>query len=59
MGYANAACLASRNVAALEDGYLEAALDQFMRGTHASDAAADDDDSSSGHALRAPAAPQC
>ena len=46
VGHRNAASLASRNVAALEHHDLEAALDQFVRGTHACDAAAKNDDPS-------------
>ncbi len=42
----NAAGLASRQVAALEHNDLKAALDQFMRGAHASHAAAENDDPS-------------
>ena len=38
--HGNAAGLASGEVAALEDDDLEAALDQFVRGAHAGDAAA-------------------
>ena len=42
----NAARLASRQVAALEHDDLKAALDQFVRSAHASDAAAENDDPS-------------
>ena len=40
----DAARLAARDAAALEDDDLEAALDQLVRGAHARDAAAEDDD---------------
>jgi hypothetical protein len=44
----NAARLASRNVTAFEDDHLKTALSQLVRGTHACDSAAQDDDPS-GH----------
>ncbi len=44
----DAAGLAARNVPAFEHNDLEAALDQLVRGAHAGDAAAEDDDAS-GH----------
>ena len=44
--HGNAASLAAGKVAALEDDDLEAALDQLVRGAHAGDAAAQDDDPS-------------
>ena len=49
----NAAGLASRQVAALEHDDLKAALDQFVRGAHPSDAAAENDDPSR-HVARRP-----
>jgi hypothetical protein len=42
----NAAGLASRNIAALEHYDIKAALDQLVRGTHAGDTAAQDDNPS-------------
>ena len=44
--HGNAAGLAAGTVAALEDHDLEAALDQLVRGAHAGDAAAQQDDPS-------------
>ena len=54
----NAAGLASRNIAALEHHDLEAALDQLVRGAHARDAAAENDDPEYGMPCCAPLDPQ-
>ena len=46
VAHRNAAGLAAGNVAALEDHNLEAALNELVRGTHATHAAAQDNDPS-------------
>jgi len=46
LGHMNAARLAAWSVSALQDNDLKAALDQFVRGTHSRDTAAEDDDPS-------------
>ena len=43
MSHLDAACLASRNIPALENLNLKAALAQLVRGTHAGDTTAEDD----------------
>jgi hypothetical protein len=50
VGDSDAAGFASRHLLTFEHHNLEAALDQFVRGAHARDAAAEDDDQV-GHAL--------